>query len=138
MRFMQKVRCWEYCQHPSLVRVMDPTRPDKARRLGYKAKQVYDLVFPFEMHLYIATPTPSFRKKFTPIHRKHLNPWTQYPIPRTFFWIYSDDDATISFFLFLFWQPVVIWSNLKSHCHRRCYLCLLIFGIIISSSIYLH
>ncbi|ESR44737.1 hypothetical protein CICLE_v10002413mg [Citrus x clementina] len=41
MRFLQRVRCWEYRQHPSIVRVTRPTRPDKARRLGYKAKQGY-------------------------------------------------------------------------------------------------
>lgn len=40
MRFLQRVRCWEYRQHPAIVRVTHPTRPDKARRLGYKAKQV--------------------------------------------------------------------------------------------------
>jgi len=43
MRFLQRVRCWEYRQHPSIVRVTHPTRPDKARRLGYKAKQVKNL-----------------------------------------------------------------------------------------------
>ncbi|KAK8488543.1 hypothetical protein V6N12_055387 [Hibiscus sabdariffa] len=31
----------EYRQHPAIVRVNHPTRPDKARRLGYKAKQGY-------------------------------------------------------------------------------------------------
>ncbi|PPS01801.1 hypothetical protein GOBAR_AA18843 [Gossypium barbadense] len=41
MRFLQRVRCWEYRQHPAIVRVNHPTRPDKARRLGYKAKQGY-------------------------------------------------------------------------------------------------
>ncbi|KAI3705916.1 hypothetical protein L1987_76165 [Smallanthus sonchifolius] len=41
MRFVQRVRCWEYRQFPSVVRVTHPTRPDKARRLGYKAKQGY-------------------------------------------------------------------------------------------------
>lgn len=40
MRFLQRVRCWEYRQQPSIVRLVRPTRPDKARRLGYKAKQV--------------------------------------------------------------------------------------------------
>ncbi|CAN1145625.1 60S ribosomal protein L15, partial [Linum perenne] len=35
--------CWEYRQHPSIVRVTHPTRLDKARRLGYKAKQVYSI-----------------------------------------------------------------------------------------------
>ena len=44
MRFLQRVRCWEYRQHPSIVRVNHPTRPDKARRLGYKAKQVSKLL----------------------------------------------------------------------------------------------
>jgi len=41
MRFLLRVRCWEYRQLPSLCRVPRPTRPDKARRLGYKAKQGY-------------------------------------------------------------------------------------------------
>ncbi|CAI5533847.1 unnamed protein product [Closterium sp. Naga37s-1] len=39
MRFLLRVRCWEYRQLPSIIRVSRPTRPDKARRLGYKAKQ---------------------------------------------------------------------------------------------------
>jgi hypothetical protein len=29
-----------YRQQPAIVRLTRPTRPDKARRLGYKAKQV--------------------------------------------------------------------------------------------------
>ncbi|KAL0016232.1 hypothetical protein SO802_003301 [Lithocarpus litseifolius] len=41
MRFLQRVRCWEYRQQSSIVRLTRPTRPDKARRLGYKAKQGY-------------------------------------------------------------------------------------------------
>jgi large subunit ribosomal protein L15e len=39
MRFLLRVRCWEYRQVPNIVRVTKPTRPDKARRLGYRAKQ---------------------------------------------------------------------------------------------------
>eukprot|EP00898_Chlorokybus_atmophyticus_P005245 jgi/Chlat1/5721/Chrsp38S05556 len=39
MRFLMRVRCWEYRHLPSVVRVSRPSRPDKARRLGYKAKQ---------------------------------------------------------------------------------------------------
>lgn len=39
MRFLQRMRCWEYRQLPTIVRMTHPTRPDKARRLGYKAKQ---------------------------------------------------------------------------------------------------
>ena len=41
MRFTQRIRCWEYRQQPSIVRLVRPTRPDKARRLGYKPKQVF-------------------------------------------------------------------------------------------------
>lgn len=41
LRFLLRVRAWEYRQLPKLVRVPHPTRPDKARRLGYKAKQGY-------------------------------------------------------------------------------------------------
>jgi len=39
MNFLLRVRCWEYRQMPAISRVPRPTRPDKARRLGYKAKQ---------------------------------------------------------------------------------------------------
>jgi len=39
LRFLLRVRCWEYRQLPAIHRVTGPTRPDKARRLGYKAKQ---------------------------------------------------------------------------------------------------
>ncbi|KAK2946358.1 putative 60S ribosomal protein L15 [Blattamonas nauphoetae] len=39
MRFLFRVRAWEYRQLPSVHRITRPTRADKARRLGYKAKQ---------------------------------------------------------------------------------------------------
>jgi len=41
LRFLLRVRCWEYRHLPSVHRATRPTRPDKARRLGYKAKQGY-------------------------------------------------------------------------------------------------
>uniref|UniRef100_A0A0G4FTD4 Ribosomal protein L15 n=1 Tax=Chromera velia CCMP2878 TaxID=1169474 RepID=A0A0G4FTD4_9ALVE len=41
MRFMQRVRCWEFRYLPAVHRASRPTRPDKARHLGYKAKQGY-------------------------------------------------------------------------------------------------
>eukprot|EP01117_Protostelium_nocturnum_P005815 TRINITY_DN209_c1_g1_i1.p1 TRINITY_DN209_c1_g1~~TRINITY_DN209_c1_g1_i1.p1 ORF type:complete len:205 (+),score=37.76 TRINITY_DN209_c1_g1_i1:90-704(+) len=37
VRFVSRVRCWEYRQRPSVVRVHRPTRPEKARKLGFKA-----------------------------------------------------------------------------------------------------
>ncbi|KAG7252158.1 hypothetical protein CRUP_019583 [Coryphaenoides rupestris] len=39
LRFLLRVRCWQYRQLSNLHRAPRPTRPDKARRLGYKAKQ---------------------------------------------------------------------------------------------------
>ncbi|KAJ2080327.1 60S ribosomal protein L15 [Coemansia sp. RSA 988] len=41
MRFLLRVRCWEYRQMHAIHRASRPSRPDKARRLGYKAKQGY-------------------------------------------------------------------------------------------------
>ena len=41
MRFLLRVRSWEYRQLPTIHRASRPTRPDKARNLGYKAKQGY-------------------------------------------------------------------------------------------------
>lgn len=39
LRFLLRIRVWEYRQLPAVHRVSRPTRPDKARRLGYRAKQ---------------------------------------------------------------------------------------------------
>ncbi|GAA5972726.1 hypothetical protein JCM11641_002991 [Rhodosporidiobolus odoratus] len=39
LRFLLRVRCWEYRQLNVCHRASRPSRPDKARRLGYKAKQ---------------------------------------------------------------------------------------------------
>eukprot|EP00242_Pyramimonas_sp_CCMP2087_P012052 CAMPEP_0198208192 /NCGR_PEP_ID=MMETSP1445-20131203/11583_1 /TAXON_ID=36898 /ORGANISM="Pyramimonas sp., Strain CCMP2087" /LENGTH=204 /DNA_ID=CAMNT_0043881501 /DNA_START=53 /DNA_END=667 /DNA_ORIENTATION=- len=41
LRFLLRVRCWEFRQLPGIYRMNKPSRPDKARRLGYKAKQGY-------------------------------------------------------------------------------------------------
>ncbi|XP_058203441.1 large ribosomal subunit protein eL15-like isoform X2 [Rhododendron vialii] len=41
MRCLLRWRCWEYRLLPSILRVRHPTHPDKANRLGYKAKQGY-------------------------------------------------------------------------------------------------
>lgn len=39
LRFLLRIRCWEYRQLKAVHRASRPSRPDKARRLGYKAKQ---------------------------------------------------------------------------------------------------
>ncbi|KAI7522087.1 hypothetical protein KC331_g19445, partial [Hortaea werneckii] len=41
MRFLLRVRCWELRQLNVIHRASRPSRPDKARRMGYKAKQGY-------------------------------------------------------------------------------------------------
>ncbi|KAH7936011.1 hypothetical protein HPB52_016416 [Rhipicephalus sanguineus] len=41
MRFLLRLRCWHYRQLNTCHRAPRPTRPDKARRLGYRAKQGY-------------------------------------------------------------------------------------------------
>ena len=41
LRFLLRVRAWEYRQQPKIVKCPRSTRPDKARRLGYKKKQGY-------------------------------------------------------------------------------------------------
>ncbi|XP_062049360.1 large ribosomal subunit protein eL15-like [Lepus europaeus] len=41
MCFLLRVRCWQYRQLSARHMAPRPTRPDKAHRLGYKAKQGY-------------------------------------------------------------------------------------------------
>ncbi|CAE7237673.1 RPL15 [Symbiodinium natans] len=41
MRFLARLRNWEFRQLPAVHRCTRPTRPDKARKVGYKAKQGY-------------------------------------------------------------------------------------------------
>ena len=41
MNFIFRVRTWEYRQLPVIARVNHPSRPEKARKLGYKAKEGY-------------------------------------------------------------------------------------------------
>ena len=39
MRFNTRLRCWEFRQLPEVHRATRPTRLDKAKMLGYKAKK---------------------------------------------------------------------------------------------------
>jgi len=39
MSFLLQLRSWEYRHYPSIQRVKSPTRTEKAKKLGYKAKQ---------------------------------------------------------------------------------------------------
>ncbi|GAX13185.1 large subunit ribosomal protein L15e [Fistulifera solaris] len=44
LRFLLRVRAWEYRQRPNILTINRPSRTDKAHRLGYKAKQGYVVV----------------------------------------------------------------------------------------------
>lgn len=46
LRFLLRVRCWEYRQLNVCHRASRPSRPDKARRLGYKVSSCTFLLFP--------------------------------------------------------------------------------------------
>jgi large subunit ribosomal protein L15e len=39
MRYLLRIRVWQYRQLTKMHRAPRPSRPDKARRLGYRAKQ---------------------------------------------------------------------------------------------------
>jgi len=39
MRYILRIRTWQYRHLPAIHRASRPTRPEKARQLGYKAKQ---------------------------------------------------------------------------------------------------
>ncbi len=41
MRFIFRIRTWHYRQLAAVHRAPKPTRPEKARRVGYKAKAGY-------------------------------------------------------------------------------------------------
>merc|ERR1712243_152 len=41
LRFLFRIRCWQLRHLAAIHRASRPTRPDKARRLGYRAKQGY-------------------------------------------------------------------------------------------------
>merc|ERR1719498_830462 len=43
LRFVMRVRCWEYRQLPVIHKATKPSRLDKARALGFKAKQGYSI-----------------------------------------------------------------------------------------------
>ena len=43
IRFILRVRAWEYRQYPTVYSCNRSTRPDKAHRLGYKNKQGYSI-----------------------------------------------------------------------------------------------
>lgn len=41
LRYLLRIRVWQYRQLTKMVRTPRPSRPDKARRLGFRAKQGY-------------------------------------------------------------------------------------------------
>ena len=59
LRFLLRVRCWEYRQLNVVHRASRPSRPDKARRLGYKASR--SLRFYFDSTA--RTPSPRLARQ---------------------------------------------------------------------------
>jgi large subunit ribosomal protein L15e len=55
MRFIIRIRTWQYRQVAAIHRAPKPTRPEKARRVGYKAKAGYvnKRLFLFKKQIYI-------------------------------------------------------------------------------------
>lgn len=41
LRYLLRIRVWQFRQLTKMVRTPRPSRPDKARRLGFRAKQGY-------------------------------------------------------------------------------------------------
>ena len=39
MRYLLRLKCWEFRQTDKIVRLTRPSRPERARRLGFKSKQ---------------------------------------------------------------------------------------------------
>ena len=68
LRYLLRVRCWQYRQLTKVHRCPRSTRPDKARRLGYKNKQG-------ENNLICDTCVDSFLT----VQRRELHKLTKYP-----------------------------------------------------------
>uniref|UniRef100_A0A6B2LIU1 Ribosomal protein L15 n=1 Tax=Arcella intermedia TaxID=1963864 RepID=A0A6B2LIU1_9EUKA len=69
MRFLLRIRSWQYRQLPRLFRCTRSSRPDKARRLGYKKKQGFVI--------YRVRVTRGCRKRPLPKGIVHGKPATQ-------------------------------------------------------------
>ncbi|MBZ3876215.1 60S ribosomal protein L15 [Sciurus carolinensis] len=65
MRFLLRVRCWQYRQRSALHRAPRPTRLDKARRLGHKAKQGYVI---YRIRVRLKCPVPKGVTYGKPVH----------------------------------------------------------------------
>ena len=78
LRFLLRVRCWEFRQLPGIVRLTGPSRPDKARRMGYKAKQGYVI--------YRVRVRRGGRKK--PVHKVSSSIWLQYTALVPLLWLH--------------------------------------------------
>jgi len=72
MRFIQRMRTWQLRQLPAVHRATRPTRPEKARRLGYKAKQgnLNNLFFFCQVSTTLAQLNQAILKRGLLFHRK--------------------------------------------------------------------
>ena len=58
MRYLLRIRCWQYRQLAKVHRVPRSARPDKARRLGYKNKQGMVYSVPILNHPFLMLKFP--------------------------------------------------------------------------------
>lgn len=68
MRFLLRVRCWQYRQLSALHRAPRPTQPDKAHRLGYKANQDYVIYQTLVCRIRRKHPVPKGATYGKPLH----------------------------------------------------------------------
>jgi large subunit ribosomal protein L15e len=60
MKYILRVRTWHYRHLPSIHRAVTPTRPAKARQMGYKAKQgEFLLDFSYQTYKHVIIPNRS-------------------------------------------------------------------------------
>lgn len=74
MRFIFRIRTWHYRQLAAIHRAPKPTRPEKARRVGYKAKQGYVSFRDFQLRnksrRFIASFRSSIVSVFAVVHER--------------------------------------------------------------------
>ncbi len=70
MRFIQRMRTWQLRQLPAVHRATRPTRPEKARRLGYKAKQGKSFFFLFFYNVQLGQNRAILKRSLLTFNRK--------------------------------------------------------------------
>ncbi|XP_068937040.1 large ribosomal subunit protein eL15-like [Petaurus breviceps papuanus] len=136
MRVLLRVRCWQYRQLSVLRCAPPPTRPDKARRLGYKAKRGY-VIYRISVHCGgRKRPVPKGATYGKPVHHgvnqlkfaRSLQPVAEERAGRhcgalrvlNSYWV--GEDSTYKFFKVILIDPfhkAFVWITKPVHKHRE-------------------